>query len=517
MNLELQPLVILAIGLFLGIFIAMIVYRVTLGNFKKISLQIIQKAENDAENIKTAAHVLIKQKELEAQKELEKNSIQAQLKLQIEEERIKQKEDKLESRMNLVEKKLSDIDKKEAIISLRKERIDEEKSTIRQLETTLQKELEKVSSLSQEEAKNFLLKKLENQVRLESASLVKRLHEEAKEEAEQKATQIIASAINRMASMHVSEATITTVSIPNDEMKGRIIGKEGRNIRALEIATGVNILIDDTPGCVVLSGFDPIRKHIAKLSLSELILDGRIHPTRIEEVVERNKQLVSKQIKNFGEDASLRAGLMGLHPELIILLGKLKFRYSYGQNVLDHSLEVSHIMGIMASELGLDVNLAKRIGLLHDIGKAVTHEVEGSHAIIGHNFALKFGESPEVANGIGCHHEEMLPTTLEASLCSAADALSAARPGARIESVEQYLKRLNKLEEIANHIQGVEKAYAMQAGKEIRVLVHPDIIDDEKLTLLARDVAKKIEAGLAYPGKIKVTVIREKRAVEYAL
>lgn len=517
MNLELQPLVILSIGLFFGIFITMIAYRVALGNFKKISLQIIQKAESDADNIKTAANVLIKQKEFEAQKEIEKNSIQAQLKLQIEEERIKNKEDKLESRMNLVEKKLSDIDKKEAIIALRKERIDEDKNTLRALESNLQKELEKISKLNIEEAKNLLLKRLENQIRFESATLTKRIIEEANEDAEQRAAQIISSAINRMASSHVSEATVTTVSIPSDDMKGRIIGKEGRNIRTLELATGINIMIDDTPGCVVLSGFDPIRKHIAKLSLSELILDGRIHPTRIEEVVERNRNLVNKQIKTYGEDASLRAGVMGLHPELIILLGKLKFRYSFGQNVLDHSLEVAHLMGIMAAELGLDTGLAKRIGLLHDIGKAVSHEVEGSHAIIGQNFALKYSEATDVANGIGCHHGEIMPLTLEASLCSAADALSAARPGARIEAVEQYVKRLNKLEEIANHIQGVEKAYAMQAGKEVRVLVHPEIIDDEKLTLLARDIAKKIEAGLAYPGKIKVTVIREKRAVEYAL
>jgi ribonuclease Y len=517
MNPELQSLLILCIGLFFGIFITVIAYRISIGNFKKISLQIVQKAETDAENIKTAANVLIKQKEFEAQKEIEKNSIQSHLKLQIEEERIKAKEDKLETRMNLVEKKLSDIDKKEAIIALRKERVDEEKNNLRKLEATLNQELEKASNLSAEEAKGLLLRRLENQITFESASLTKRIILELEEEADQKAARILTSAINRMASSVVSDATVTTVSLPNDEMKGRIIGKEGRNIRTLELATGVNILIDDTPGAVVLSGFDPIRKHIAKLSLSELVLDGRIHPTRIEEVVEKNKNLVTKQIKSYGEDAALRAGIMGLHPELITLLGKLKFRYSYGQNILDHSIEVSHLMGLMAAELNLDISLSKRIGLLHDIGKAVTHEIEGSHAIIGYNFALKYGESQDVASGIGSHHEEMMPTTLEASLCSAADTLSAARPGARIESVEHYLKRLNKLEEIANCLPGVEKAYAMQAGKEVRVLVHSDTIDDDGLTLLARNVAKKIETNLAYPGKIKVTVIREKRAVEYAL
>ena len=310
---------------------------------------------------------------------------------------------------------------------------------------------------------------------------------------------------------------MNTVSIPNDEMKGRIIGREGRNIRSLEQATGVNIIIDDTPGAIVLSGFDPIRLQVAKMALADLVHDGRIHPTRIEEVVEKAKLNIDKIIKKHGEDAALRAGIMNLHPDLIKLLGKLKFRYSYGQNVLDHSLEVAHLMGIMAAELGLDVNLAKRMGLLHDFGKAVSHEIEGPHAIIGHDLALKYGESAEVANGIGCHHGEMPSLTIEASLCSAADAISASRQGARSEFVEEYIKRLKKLEDLAHEFPGVEKAYAMQAGREVRVVVLPDQVDDDGIITLARDLTKRIESELNYPGKIKVTVIREKRIVEYAV
>jgi ribonuclease Y len=517
MNIDFQIISLFFLALFSGILITVIIYRLYLGNFKKLSMQIIEKAENEAQKIKAMANVSIAQKEFQSQKELEKSAINNQLKLDYEREKIKLKEDKLESRMTLVEKKLAEIDKKESIINLRKEKIDEEKIKLREQQQSLLDEIAKISNLSCEEAKNLLFKKLENGIRLDLAQLNKRLIEEYQEEADLKAAEILTTAINRIASGHVSDITITTVSLPNDEMKGRIIGKEGRNIRTLEVALGVNIIIDDTPGAVVISGFDPIRRHVAKLALTELILDGRIHPTRIEEVVEKNKVLVLKQIKNYGEDAALRAGVMGLHPELIQLLGKLKFRFSYGQNILDHSIEVCHLMGIMAAEIGLDITLAKRIGLLHDIGKAVSHEVEGSHAMIGKNFAIKYGESEDVANGIGCHHFEIEPTTFEASLCSAADTLSAARPAARVESIEHYLKRLNKLEEIANKLPGVEKAYAMQAGRELRILVHPESVNDEGLSLLVKDVAKKIEGQLAYPGKIKVTAIREKRAIEYAL
>lgn len=514
---ELSPLVLFTIGLFLGGIGIWFFHRITLGSYQRLASEILQKAEADGEAVKASVQLTMKQKELEQQRELEKFIHASRKKLQKEEERLKLREDKLESRMNLVEKKLSDIEKKEAVLSARKERIDEEKRHLSETQLKLIHELERVSGLTASEARDILLDRMAYQVKTEAANLTRRISAEMQENAEQEAARIIATAINRIAAPCVSEATVTTVSLPNDEMKGRIIGKEGRNIRALEQATGINFIIDDTPGAVVLSGFDPIRKHIAKMALSELVMDGRIHPTRIEEVVEKARDTITKQIKQYGEDAGYRAGVINLHPELITLLGKLKFRYSYGQNILDHSLEVSHIMGLMAAELGLDEHLAKRIGLLHDIGKAVSHEMEGAHAIIGHDFALKYGESEKVANGIGCHHQEMPPLSVEASLCSAADAISASRPGARIEAVEQYIKRLQKLEELAYEFPGIEKAYAMQAGREIRVVVIPDIINDDDLINLARNLAKKIEHNLSYPGKIKVTVIREKRVMEYAL
>jgi len=488
-----------------------------LGGFKRLSNEIIKRAEIDATDIKRSAGLSLDQKILEQQRELERLRQLDRKKLQREEERIKLREDKLESRMNLVEKKLSDIEKREAVLAARKSMLDEEKKQIAEAHLNLLKGLENISGLSSLEAKEILLSNLNNEVRIEAANLIRRVKKEAEEEAEKKASSIIATAINRLAVHCVSETTICTVAIPNEEMKGRIIGREGRNIRALERETGVNFIIDDTPGAVVISGFDPIRKHIAKMALSELVQDGRIHPTRIEEIVQKITLNTQKQIKQYGEDAALRAGAINLHPEILILLGKLKFRFSYGQNVLDHSLEVSHLMGLMAAEMGLDIRLAKRIGLLHDIGKAVTHEVEGSHAIIGHDLALKYGEIKEVANGIGCHHHEMPPLSIEADLCSAADAISASREGARIEAVEEYIKRLKNLEDLAYEFPGIEKAYAMQAGREIRIIVLPDQIDDAGMINLARDITKRIEQELRYPGKIKVTVIREKRVIEYAV
>lgn len=492
-------------------------YKIRFGGFKNIASEIISKAEIECENLKKSAQLTVKQSHVDQQKELEEISQIERRKILREEDRIKQREDKLESRMNLVEKKLSDIDKREAILIARREQLEQEKKSVAEIQVKLREQLEKASGLSSSEAKEALTARVQNEIKNETANLIRRAKKEAEETAEKEASKIISTAINRLASHCVSEATINTVAIPNEEMKGRIIGREGRNIRALERATGVNIIIDDTPGAIVLSGFDPIRMQIAKLCLVELINDGRIHPTRIEEAVEKAKANISKQIKHYGEDAALRVGAMNLHPDIIHYLGKLKFRFSYGQNVLDHSLEVAHLMGIMAGELGLDVALAKRIGLLHDFGKAVSHEIEGTHAIIGHDLALKYGESKEVANGIGCHHFEMEPTTVEGSLCSAADTISASRPGARTECVEEYIKRLRKLEDLAYDFPGVEKAYAMQAGREIRIVVLPDMIDDDGIVNLARDLTKRIEQELSYPGKIKVTVIREKRIVEYAV
>lgn len=505
------------LGGVIGALALWIFHRLTLGSYKDIAGEIMKNAEMEAETLKRGHELAHKQIQVEQQREIDQAWQAERRKIQREEERLKLREDKLETRINLVEKKLSDIDKREAILIARKAQLDEEKKILSERQELLHVELEKASGLSSAEAKDILITRLTNEIKADAANLTRRIKKEAEEDAERMASTIIATAINRLAVPCVSEVTVSTVSIPNEEMKGRIIGREGRNIRALERATGVNFIIDDTPGAVVLSGFDPIRKHIAKIVLTELMLDGRIHPTRIEEVVDKVAVNVHKQIKQYGEDASLRVGIMNLHPELAILLGKLKFRYSYGQNVLDHSLEVSHLMGLMSAELGLDTRLAKRIGLLHDVGKSLSHEVEGSHAIIGHDYALKYGESKEVANGIGCHHFEMDPTTVEGSLCSSADAISASRPGARIEAVEEYIKRLKRLEDIAFEFPGIDKAYAMQAGREVRIVVLPDIVDDDGVVNLARDLTKRIEQELSYPGKIKVTVIREKRVVEYAV
>lgn len=504
-------------GMGAGAFSLWLFHRMKLGHYQAIAQAVLEKAEAEGQSLKKAAELAIKQNQVDQQRELEGVWQSERRKMQREEERLKLREDKIEARMSLVEKKLSDIDKREAVLIARKAQLEDEKKQVASHHATLLKELEHSAGLSSLEAKELLLSRLTNEVKTDAANLIRRTKKEAEENAEREASSIIATAINRLASSCVSECTINTVAIPNEEMKGRIIGREGRNIRALERATGVNIIIDDTPGAVVLSGFDPTRLQVAKAALLELVSDGRIHPTRIEEAVEKARGNVQKLIKQYGEDAALRVGAMNLHPEIITLVGKLKFRYSYGQNVLEHSIEVSNLLGLMAAELGLDVRLAKRIGLLHDMGKAVSHEMEGSHAIIGHDLALRYGESREVANGIGCHHQEMEPSTIEASLCSAADALSASRPGARIEAVEEYIKRLKRLEDMAAEMPGVERAYALQAGREVRVVVLPEMMDDLGTLNLARHLTKKIEQELSYPGKIKVTVIREKRVVEYAL
>ncbi len=491
--------------------------RYRLLDFKRVAAKVILQAESDAEECKRKGDEVLKKMQFQQQRDFETIWRQERHKLRLEEDRIKQREDKADRRMGMIEKKLFDIDKKEMTLSLQKEQFEEEKKKVAGYASQLQSQLERSAGLTAAEAKEQLLMQIAGEVKHDMANYIRRTVKEAKEESEIQARSIIATAINRLAVSCVSEATVNTVAIPNEEMKGRVIGREGRNVRALERATGINITIDDTPGAVVLSGFDPVRMQIAKMALSELIQDGRIHPTSIEEAVEKAKGNVQRLIKKHGEDAALRAGVINLHPELIMLLGKLKFRYSYGQNILEHSLEVSYLMGIMAAELGLDVHLAKRIGLLHDFGKAVSQEIDGSHAVIGHELALKYGELKEVANGIGCHHGEMEPITIEGSLCSAADAISASRQGARIESVNEYIKRLTQLEELAGAFPGVQKAYAMQAGRELQVLVLPDIIDDDGVINLARDLTKQIERDLRYPGKIKITVIREKRIVEYAM
>lgn len=517
LNENLIHFILLATGTLLGSAAFWFLNKIRLGGFRNIASEIVKKAEQDADNIRKAGQITVRQSQIEHQKDLENTWQAERRKFLREEERLKQREDKIEGRLNLVEKKLSDVEKREATLIARREQLEQEKKNINDLHAKLKQQLEQASGLSASEAKEVLIARVQDEIKNETANLIRRSTKEAEEEAEKRASKIISTSINRLASQCVSEATVNTVSIPNEEMKGRIIGREGRNIRALERATGVNFIIDDTPNAVVLSGFDPIRLQIAKITLTDLINDGRIHPTRIEEAVEKAKYEILRQIKQYGEDAALRAGAINLHPELITLLGKLKFRFSFGQNVLEHSLEVSYLMGMMAGELGLDTRMAKRIGLLHDMGKAISHEIEGTHAIIGHDLALKFGETREVANGIGCHHFEMEPSTVEGSLCSAADAISASRPGARTEAVEEYVKRLKRLEDLAYDFPGVEKAYAMQAGREVRIIVLPDMIDDDGIVNLARDLTKRIEQELSYPGKIKVTVIREKRIVEYAM
>lgn len=513
----LYPTLVFLVGTFVGCGVLIAIQKFRLTNFKQMAINILHKAEVEGEAIKKTAELSNRQQQIDQQREFENRWQQERRKIQTEDERLKLREDKLETRMNLVEKKLSDVEKREAVLIARKNQVEEEKKVVAEAKTTLFTRLEQIAGLSSKEAKETLFAEITNEVKKDAANFIRKTTKEANEEADKEASKIIATAINRLAVPCVSEVTVNTVAIPNEEMKGRIIGREGRNIRALERATGISFIIDDTPGAVVLSGFDPIRMQIAKLALADLVQDGRVHPTRIEEVVEKAKLNVEKIIRKHGEDAALRLGIINLHPELISLLGKLKFRFSYGQNVLDHSIEVANLMGIMASELGLDARLAKRIGLLHDFGKALSHEVEGSHAIIGHDYALKYGESKEVANGIGCHHGEMEPSTVEGSLCSAADAISASRQGARSEFVEEYVKRLKRLEDLACEFNGVEKAYAMQAGREIRVVVLPDLVDDDGVINLAKDLTKRIEQDLSYPGKIKVTVIREKRITEYAM
>lgn len=508
---------ILILGSLLGALLLWLIQRYKLSHFKQLSNDIIRKGEAEAESIRKSAEMAAKHQQIENQRDLENRWQQERRKIQSEEDRLKQREDKLESRMALFEKKLIDVERREAIATAKKAELADQQSSLTSTQEKLLARLEKTAGLTSKEAKEQLLSEIAQDVKKDAANFIRKTLQETREEVDREAGKILATAINRLAVPCVSEATINTVAIPNEEMKGRIIGREGRNIRTLERATGVNIIIDDTPGAIVLSGFDPIRMQVAKLAINELVQDGRVHPTRIEEAVEKAKINVEKLIRKHGEDAALRSGNINLHPELIMLLGKLKFRFSYGQNILDHSLEVSHLMGMMAAELGLDVALAKRIGLLHDFGKAVSHEIEGSHAVVGHDLALKYGETKEVANGIGCHHGEMEPITVEGSLCSAADAISASRQGARSEFVEEYVKRLKRLEDLACNFTGVEKAYAMQAGREVRVVVLPDLVDDDAVITLARDITKKIENEISYPGKIKVTVIREKRIVEYAV
>lgn len=471
--------------------------------------RIVADAERLAESKKKEALVEAKEEIHKLRSEADKENRDRRNELQRLERRILQKEEHLDGKLESLEKKEDALHRKEQETKTLKERTEA-------LYDQQMAELERISGMTFEEAKGILLSNVEQEIRHETAVLVKDLEQQAKEEAEKNAREIIASAIQRCAADHVAESTVSVVALPNDEMKGRIIGREGRNIRALETLTGIDLIIDDTPEAVILSGFDPIRLEVARIALEKLIVDGRIHPARIEEMVGKARKEVDQVIKDAGEQATFEADVHGLHPEIIRILGRLKYRTSYGQNVLKHSVEVAHLAGMMAAELGCDVTLAKRGGLLHDLGKALDHDMEGSHVQIGVDVAKKYHESVLVQNCIGAHHGDEEFKSVEAVLVAAADAISAARPGARRETLENYLKRLTKLEEIAESFDGVEKCFAIQAGREIRVMVKPEKIDEAEATLLVREMVKRIESELEYPGQIKVVIIRETRVVDYA-
>ena len=474
-----------------------------------MSKRIIEDANRDAETHK-------KELLLEAKEEIHRIRIDNEKENRERRTEIQKLERRLLNKEESIDRKSEALERKEDIIAKRSKNLDEKESIIDELYKKQVEELERLSGLTSEEAKQLLLNDIRKEITHESALMIKEMENKTREEAEKKAREIISCAIQKYAAEHVIESTVTVVVLPNDEMKGRIIGREGRNIRTLETLTGIDLIIDDTPEAVVLSGFDPIRREVARIALEKLIVDGRIHPARIEEMVEKAKKEVDNIIREEGEQAAFETEIHGLHSELIKLLGRLKYRTSYGQNVLKHSIEVAHLAGIMAAELGADVRIAKRAGLLHDIGKAVDHEVEGPHVDIGVNLARKYKESKEVLHAIAAHHGDVEAETVEAVLVQAADAISAARPGARRETLEAYIKRLEKLEEIANSFDGIEKSYAVQAGRELRIMVKPENIKDDQIVHTARAIVKKIESELDYPGQIKVNVIRETRAIEYA-
>lgn len=453
---------------------------------------------------------------MEAKEEIQKNRHEMEREIRDRRNEMTRQERRLQQKEESLDKKMDALEKKDEVLTKKNKELEQMQEDVAQIQKRQLEQLEKISGLSVEEAKDYLIRNIETEARYDAAKLVKSIETEAKEEAEKRARTIIGMAIQKCAADHVAETTVSVVSLPSDEMKGRIIGREGRNIRTLETLTGIDLIIDDTPEAVVLSGFDPIRREIARIALEKLIQDGRIHPARIEETVEKARREVENTIKQEGERASFETGVHGLHPEIIKLLGKLKYRTSYGQNVLMHSIEVAQLAGAMAGELGVDIAMAKRAGLLHDIGKAVDHEQEGSHVDIGANIARKYREGNEVIHAIMAHHGDIEPTTLIACIVQTADAVSAARPGARRENLETYIKRLQKLEEIATSFDGVEKSFAIQAGREVRIMVKPDDVNDETIILLARDIVKKIEQEMEYPGQIKVHVIREVRAIEYA-
>ncbi|MFG6332004.1 MAG: ribonuclease Y [Lachnospiraceae bacterium] len=480
-----------------------------LGNAEDRAREIIDEALKTAETKKREAMLEVKEESVKTRNELEKETRERRAELQRYERRVLSKEETLD-------KKTEAIERREAGFSAREAQLEKKRAEVEELSAKRLQELERISGLTSEQAKEYLLKTVEDDVKHETAKLVKELESRAKEEANKKAKDYIVTAIQKCAADHVAETTISVVQLPNDEMKGRIIGREGRNIRTLETMTGVDLIIDDTPEAVILSGFDPIRREVARIALEKLIVDGRIHPARIEEMVEKAQKEVDAMIREEGESATLEVGVHGIHPELVRLLGRMKFRSSYGQNALKHSIEVAHLSGLLAGEIGVDVRMAKRAGLLHDIGKSIDHEMEGSHIQIGVDLCRKYKESATVINAVESHHGDVEATSLVACIVQAADTISAARPGARRETLETYTNRLKQLEDIANSFKGVEKSFAIQAGREVRVMVVPDQVDDAAMVLMARDISRQIEANLEYPGQIKVNVIRESRVTDYA-
>ena len=484
-------------------------YESKIGSAEEKSLEIIDEALKTAETKKREALLEAKEESLKTKNELEKETRERRAELQRYERRVLSKEENLD-------KKSDAMEKREAGLAAREEALNKRNAEVESLYEKGIQELEKISGLTSEQAKEYLLKSVEDDVKHDTAKLIKELDNKAKEEADKKAREYVVTAIQRCAADHVAETTVSVVQLPNDEMKGRIIGREGRNIRTLETLTGVELIIDDTPEAVVLSGFDPVRREVARIALERLIVDGRIHPARIEEMVEKAQKEVETNMREEGEAAALEVGIHGLHPELIRLLGKLKYRTSYGQNALKHSIEVAQLSGLLAGEIGLDVRMAKRAGLLHDIGKAVDHEMEGSHIQLGAELCKKYKEPAVVLNTVESHHGDVEPQSLIACIVQAADTISAARPGARRETLETYTNRLKQLEDITNSFKGVDKSFAIQAGREVRIMVVPEQINDDGMILLARDISKKIEEALEYPGQIKVNVIRESRVTDYA-
>ena len=518
MEFQVIHLVIAAVIAFVAA--AIIFFPLGISYRKKVSEKEISSAEEEARRIineaiksseskKREALLEAKEEILRARSEYEKEEKSRRADLQKQERRLQQKEESLD-------RKTENIERKEEALAQKHAQADQEQEEIQGIKRAQTEMLERISGFTAEEAKNYLIAQVESQVTHEAAMKIKEIEQRAKEEADQKAREIVATAIQRCAADHVAEVTVSVVPLPNDEMKGRIIGREGRNIRTIETLTGVDLIIDDTPEAITVSCFEPVRREVARVALEKLIADGRIHPTHIEEMVEKARREVDAVIKSEGERAALETGVRGLHPEVQKMLGRLHYRTSYGQNVLQHSIEVSHIAGLMASELGVDVNMAKRAGLLHDIGKALDHEFEGTHVNLGVEFCRKYREKEDVLNAIQAHHGDVECRTLEACLVQAADAVSAARPGARRENLENYIKRLEKLEEVTSSFPGVEKSFAIQAGREVRVMVKPEQISEDQMVLLARDIAKKIEEELEYPGQIKVNVLRETRVIEYA-